>query len=124
LNTELNRADAKGAILTRETGDPELAETLSSGHKFQLELVKEQNRHAEKMRGLGARIFGHGDNAPTYIAAAAVAAGVFIAGGCLIAAFKSNDQQMIEFWSKQAERSFAFSATALAFIFGKGLSKN
>lgn len=122
MSTGLNRADAKGAIVTRETGDPELEAALFSAHKFQLDLVKEQNRHTETMRGIGAKIFGHGDGASTYIAAAAVCAGVVIAGGCLFAAYKSGDQPAIDFWAKQAERAFSFSATALAFIFGKGLS--
>ncbi len=111
---ELNRADAKEAIVSRETDDPELDAALSSGHKLQLELVKEQHRHAETMRGLGAKIFGHGDNAPTYIAAAAVGAGVVIAGGCLVAAYQSDIPSAVDFWAKQSERAFSFAATALA----------
>lgn len=122
MSTELNRTDAKGAIVSRETDDPELDAALSTAHKFQLELVKENNRHTEAMRGFAARIFGHGDNAPTYIAAAAVGAGMIIAAGCLIAAFQSETQGSFDLWAKQSERALAFAGTALAFIFGKGLS--
>lgn len=122
MNTEINRAEAKGAIVKRETDDPELDAALSSAHQFQLGLAKEQNRHTEAMRGFVARIFGHGDNAPTYIAAVAVGAGVVIAAGCLIVAAQSTDQTLVDFWAKQSERAFTFSGTCLAFIFGKGLS--
>lgn len=120
MNTEVNRADAKGAIIKRDTDDPGLDAVLSSAHQFQLALAKEQNRHTEAMRGFVARIFGHGDNVPTYIAAVAAGAGVLIAAGCLIVA--ARQQTLSEFWAKQAERAFTFSGTCLAFIFGKGLS--
>lgn len=122
MNTELNRSDAKSAIIKRDTDDPELDAVLSSAHQFQLGLAKEQHRHTEAMRGFVARIFGHGDNVPTYIAAVAVGAGVIIAAGCLIAAARTDQQTLIDFWAKQAERAFTFSGTCLAFIFGKGLS--
>jgi hypothetical protein len=122
LNIELNRADAKGAIIKRDTDDPDLDAVLSSAHNLQLQLAKEQNRHTEAMRGFVARTFGHGDNVPTYIAAVALGAGLLIGAGRLIVAARSEQQPLIDFWAKQAERAFTFSGTCLAFIFGKGMS--
>lgn len=121
MSTELDRAEAKGAIVKRESDDPDLDAALSGAHQYQLGLAKEQNRHMEEMRGWFGRVFGHGDNVPTYIAATAMVAGIIITAGCLVAA-AHFEQSVAEFWAKQAERAFAFSGTCLAFIFGKGLS--
>jgi hypothetical protein len=123
LNTELNEAAAKRGIVRREEDDPELDAALSAAHQFQLELVREQNRHKEAMRGFLGRVFGHDDNVPSYIAASGMAVGLVIFAACLFTAGKSSDTAAANFWAQQAERSLAFAASCLAFIFGKGISK-
>jgi hypothetical protein len=122
LNTGLNRADAKGAIIQRDRDDPELDAVLSSAHQLQLHLAKETNRHDEAMRraelGLFGRIIGGEATAPFVVAAIAVFAGFLAAGGSwFMAAWEPNQA---EFWAKQAERGISVASAAIAFIFGRG----
>lgn len=121
MNTELDRAAAKSAIIKRERGDTDLEDVLSNAHQYQLGLIREQNRHAEEMRGFFGRIFGNGDNVSLYIAFLGMIVSILIAVGCYIAAFRDVNQ--VDFWGKAAERAFAFAGTCLAFIFGKSASR-
>jgi len=116
------REDAKKAIIARERDDPELADVLTGGHRFQLELARETNRHQEAMRAKDLGSFGWlmgGENtAPFTVALVVVMFGIVAAIGCWVAAW--NAPTSAEFWAKQAERGIAVSSAALAFIFGRG----
>jgi len=117
------RDQAKQSASNPEPTDPELGEALSRANKFHVELIRETNRHKEKMasgeRGWLGWLVGGPSNAPTLIAFLAASAGLAIAVWCLNqAAVPGADS---DFWSKQAERGFAFSATAIGFIFGRSL---
>ncbi|QIJ75062.1 hypothetical protein GU700_10955 [Methylobacterium sp. NI91] len=75
------------------------------------------------MRGYLAKLFGRDNNAPVFIAATGMLLGLIGAAALWgIAAQKVPDQAGV--WMQQAERLLAFSATCLAFIFGKGLNKD
>lgn len=122
------RSAAKSAITEQSQDDPELNAALSAGYEYQLRLTREQNRHAEQTQktdlGFLGRAFGGEKSSPTYIAFIATAAGAFGAFFCWWQAIATPERpvtpEVAEFWSKQAERALAFSAAALAFIFGRG----
>jgi hypothetical protein len=122
LSTELNREDAKGAIIRREKEDPELDEVISTAHHFQLQLAKETNRHNEAMRraelGFFGRILGGEATAPFVIATLVVFLG-FLVAACswFMAAWEPSQA---EFWAKQAERGITIASAAVAYIFGRG----
>jgi len=123
--SDFDRDSAKNSISDRETSDPEMEYALNSASKFQLEIVKENNRHVEAKiahdLGFFGRAFGGEKSAPTYVALVAMLLGLFGAGVSIYMA--AHDADSIEFWGKQIERSIAFASAALAFIFGRG-SKN
>lgn len=116
------REKAKSAITVREQDDPELGAALHEGQNYQLEMIRENNRHSEAMRGhdLGffGRILGGENTAPTVIAALVVLLGFATFVACLFAASQYSDQA--EFWAKQGERGLGVGAAALAYLFGKG----
>lgn len=113
-----DRRLAKGAVVNKDKADPELDNALSNAHKYQLELTKENNRHTEKMRGWFPSVFGPKDSAPVFIALIAMILGLIFFGICIYRS-ASTDQSISEIWSNWAERSLAFSASCLTFIFGK-----
>jgi hypothetical protein len=117
------REQAKQSASEPEPSDPDLGETLGAANQFNVELIKEANRHREQMahgeRGLLGRLVGGPTNAPTIIAFIIASVGLGIAMWCLSQA--SAPGADADFWSKQAERAFAFSGTAVGFIFGRGL---
>ncbi|HYP57344.1 MAG TPA: hypothetical protein VEQ35_03560 [Beijerinckia sp.] len=102
-----------------------MEEVLNAASKFQLEIVKENNRHIEATiahdLGFFGRAFGGEKSAPTHVALIAMLFGLAGAGVSFYMA--AHDGTAVEFWGKQIERSVAFASTALAFIFGRG-SKN
>jgi hypothetical protein len=122
MASEPSRGTAKQAMHDREHSDPELDETLAAGTRLQLDLVKENNRHAEAnaSRELGflGKAFGGEKSAPTFVALVAVIAGVVGYGTAMWLA--SQDAASAEFWGTQMERALAFASAALAFIFGRG----
>ena len=120
MSTGLDRDAAKKAIINRDKSDPDLEDALRNASEFQLGLVKEQNRHKEAMRGWFSRVFGHDDNVAAYIAAGAMFVGLAAFAYCLYMA-GHVDEKVVPFWSQQGERALAFSASCLAFIFGKGI---
>jgi hypothetical protein len=119
LNTASPLEAAKKAITGSSETDPELDETMSSAHRYQLDLAKEQNRHAEAKHkldlGAGGWFLGGEKNAPGVIAGLAVFFGLLAFGMCLIMA--KAETQNLEFWGRNAERSLAFASAALAYIF-------
>lgn len=124
----IDRKAAKDAIQTNKQDDPELSSAIADAHKFQLELAKENNRHAEKIRaqdlGWVGRLLGGEKTAPTVIA-------LFVMIVCFIGAFfawnkvpSNNSLEAVEathFWGTQAERAISFAGAALAYIFGRGM---
>lgn len=117
-----SREEAKGAIVSRDDDGENLSQTLADASNFRLDLLRENNRHAESMRGHLAKLFGQDNNVPVFVAATGMLLGLIGAAALWgIAAQKVPDQAGV--WMQQAERLLAFSATCLAFIFGKGLSK-
>lgn len=117
------REQAKQSASDPEPNDPDLGETLGAANRFNIELIRETNRHREQMahgeRGWLGWLVGGPTSAPTIIAFLAASAGLLIAVWCLSnAAAQGADA---EFWSKQAERGFAFAGTAVGFIFGRSL---
>lgn len=82
------------------------------------------HKHAMRKLELGwiGRIIGDSSSTPTHIAFLALVAGLLLCFISLeVARAASGDGA--EFWHSFAERSLAFGATALAFIFGKSSSK-
>ncbi|WP_313057398.1 hypothetical protein [Agrobacterium cavarae] len=118
-----DRKAAKAAITNQSKDDPEFNEALSGAHDYQLKIAQENNRHAETMRrqdlGFIGRAFGGEKSAPTYIAFLVMLAGMAGTFYCWTQA-GAVESAVAEFWSKQAERSLAFAASALAYIFGRG----
>ena len=104
-----------------EDTDPELSGVLGAAHRYQIALVKEQNRHAEaetKTRlGWFGRLLGDESSAPIVIAAIAGLLGFAFAGACLYLA--AADATNNQFYSEWSTRAFAITTTALGFIFGK-----
>lgn len=119
---EPSREEAKGAIVSRERADPELDQALAEASQFRLDLVKENNRHTESMRGVVARLFGHDGNTPVHVAATGMILGIV---GCIVLLYIASQKPPADaaVWMQQAERLLAFSATCVAFIFGKGLKE-
>jgi hypothetical protein len=117
-----DREQAKSAIVSRDKDDPELDEVLNNAHQLQLELAREANRHAEEMRGWFGRLIGDDRNAPVFVALLAMMIGLGVWVYCLYNAGNLNQAQT-EFWGRWAERSLAFAASALAYIFGKGVQR-
>lgn len=117
------REQAKQSASDPEPTDPDLGDALNNANKFHIELVRETNRHREKMahgeRGWLGWLVGGPSNAPTIIAFLVAGAGLLIAVWCLNQATIQGADA--DFWSKQAERGFAFAATAVGFIFGRNL---
>jgi hypothetical protein len=118
-----DRQSAKKAVVARDKDDPELDATLSAAHAYQLSITREANRHKEEMRGWFAKVFGPRDSAVTFIAFLAMVFGVLLTIGCLFAAAYAVTSN-VAFWGQWAERAIAFSTSALAFIFGKGIKKS
>lgn len=116
-----DREKAKNAITVREADDPELGAALHEGQNFQLEVLRETNRHNEVMRGreLGffGKILGGESTALTVIATFVVILGFATFAACLYVA--SSDPERAEFWSKQGERGLGVGSAALAYLFGK-----
>lgn len=119
---EPSREQAKGAIVSRDDQDPELDHAIQEASTFRLDLLKENNRHTESMRGVVGRLFGHDNNTPVYVAATGMILGLFGYGALIFVATRNPGEAST--WMQQAERLLAFSASCLAFIFGKGLSKD
>jgi hypothetical protein len=117
------RDNAKKAIQTSDSNEPGFDAALSEGKDLQHRLTIENNRHKEAMkdRDLGSlgKIFGNEVNAPIWIAGLVAFLGVFAAIFCIFQGSKSMEPHSADFWSKQSERCFAFSASALTFIFGR-----
>lgn len=115
------RNNAKSAILERGRDDPELDETLTSAHAYQLELAKEKNRHAERMRARDLGFFGKlagGERvSPIFVAFLAMIAG--LAGAVYCWTHAGADSQIADFWGKQAERAIGFATAAMTFILGR-----
>lgn len=125
MASDLDRESAKESISARRPSDPEMQDVLDSASQFQLEIVKEQNRHleAQMMSTLGffGRAFGGEKNAPTFVAMIAMMAGLF--GAAVATYLVAKDPSAAAFWDKYIERAIAFASASLAFIFGRG-SKN
>jgi hypothetical protein len=117
------REEAKQSVTASQKTDPELRDALGTAHQFQIDLVKEQNRHAEaqtKARlGWFGRLLGGEANAPIVVAAIAALLGFAFSGACLILAYK--DPPNNGFYSDWSGRAFAIATTSLGFIFGKQL---
>lgn len=120
MNSAPDRSTAKGAILARDQADPEMARTLDEA-KHQLEAAKESNAHTRAMYlaelGFFGRMIGGEKTAPVLIAGFAVAAGLLVVLFSAYMAGQHPDRE--EFWGRLLERGFAFSAAALAFVFGR-----
>lgn len=120
------RSSAKAAIKpdTPESVDPDLAWALSDGGQLRVSLEKERNRHTEAMaageRGFIGRALGGTGNAPLAIGFLALTFGGIAWGWCLY--MSQQDGADIEFWRTQADRTLAFAATALGFVFGRSTS--
>lgn len=116
------REAAKQAASNREDEDPELTNALTRAHSYQLDLKKEDNRHAEAInqQNLGwiGNIIGDGKSVPTIAALATIFLTVLLAGGLYVAMIYNPEYG--DAFSTQAERSLAVAGAALAYVFGKG----
>lgn len=117
-----NRTDAKNAMSDREDTDPEMDAKIAEGAKFQLDMIKENHRHAEATHktdlGFLGKAFGGEKSAPTFVAMLAMIVGLVGAGAAL--GMAASNPETTEFWGTQVERAVAFASAALAFIFGRG----
>ncbi|KRB61384.1 hypothetical protein ASE04_21190 [Rhizobium sp. Root708] len=117
-----DRKAAKESIQAKSGDDAEFDEAQVGAHDFQLKIAQENNRHAETMGrqdlGFLGRALGGEKTAPTYIAFFVMVAGLAGTFYCWSQAGATGDAT--GFWSSQAERALAFSASALAYIFGRG----
>lgn len=115
------RDAAKGAATNPEEGDPELEGALIAASKAKVELLREQNRHAEAIakgeRGWFGGVFGGKDHAPTFIAFSAMFLG-FIAFGWAIFQMANADEPARAFWWDVAQYVLTFTGTALGFAVG------
>ncbi len=122
MESELDRESAKKSISARQSNDPQMEDALNSASKFQLEIVKEQNRHLEAQRmsdlGFFGRALGGEKNAPTFVALIAMLAGLL--GAAVATYMAAKDPSASEFWGKYIERAIAFASASLTFIFGRG----
>jgi hypothetical protein len=120
-----DRETAKKSISSKETTDPELDDALKSAKDFQLNILKENNRHLETTHkanlGFFGRAFGGENAAPTFIALTAMI--VALVGIGFAYHMAAEVPANAEFWGKQAERMIGFASACLAFIFGRGLTK-
>jgi hypothetical protein len=116
------REQAKKSITDRQADDPELRAALEQAHSRALELKQAEYEHIQASQktalGLGGWILGNEKNAPNFVAFIAVVFGFVVFCICLWLA--SRDATNLEFWGRNAERALAVSATALAYIFGRG----
>jgi hypothetical protein len=119
------RQSAKSSITARKTDEPELDATIHSAQSLahELNIKIEENRHQETMHRASLGAIGRflGSEAPTSVAFIAVCAGLVSFLACLGFAFYNSTNS--DFWGKQAERSLAFTMSALSFIFGKSIRK-
>lgn len=105
------REDAKQAISTRDQVDPELDNAFLAAQKLQIDLQRENNRHAMDMRNADLGWFGKiagGSNSAAFVAAIVSLISV-IAGGVL-------------WWLGQPDAGKAFlglAGTAIGFLFGR-----
>jgi hypothetical protein len=117
------RDQAKLSITKRETDEPELDEAISAAQNLahELDLKIEEHRHEEAMHSARLGAIGRflGSEASTSVAFIAVCAGILSAFFCYGCAAYSP--AVADFWGKQAERSIAFSVSALSFIFGRNV---
>lgn len=123
MATEVEQA--KEAITDQLENDPELSETFRSAHALQLDLEKEKHRHVETTQkselGMIGRLLGGERVAPTFIAGLAVILGLIAYGISLwCASHQSESKDLLTFWTQSADRSLAFAAASLAYIFGRG----
>jgi hypothetical protein len=115
------RDEAKLAIREPVETDPELNQVLGEAGQFQIDLLKERHRHAEKLRttelGWLGKAFGGERNAPTGIAALAMIISFTGSVICLYLAAKNPESK--DFLLDWSGRTLAIGTTALGFIFGQ-----
>lgn len=113
-----DREAAKGAVVKKDDEDPELDNALAAAAKLQLELKREENRHAEAMNkqnlGFVGQWVGDGKNLPTTAALVTILLAIFVAIGLYVAAY--NQPQTTEVWTNNAERSLGIALAALAYV--------
>jgi len=106
---------AKDAITGTDSTDPNLNATLEEAKELQFRITVEMNRHKETLH---AREWLE-KMAPIIIAGIAMIGGIVGAFFSIYMASKSTTPDSAEYWYKIMERSFAFAAVALSFIFGR-----
>ena len=111
MANKLDRESAKKSISSKSTDDPELEDALRTAKDFQLNILKENNRHLEATHkndlGIFGRALGGEDAAPTHVALVAMILGLIAVAYCYYAA--SSIPGEAEFWGKQTERAIAFA---------------
>lgn len=118
---------------TSEAGTPKLSEDTPganpsgvSGAAEATFFDKDAASHSHDMRkldlGIIGRIIGDSQQTPVHIACVCIAAGFLL---CLISVFITykSDSASVEYWHSFTDRTLAFVASALAFVFGRTTSK-
>lgn len=112
------RSRVKKSIQNVAPDDKELTSSLVEARKIELEITKENNRHAKDMLGLIGRVFGHEGCAPVNIAALVVVVGIAIFVICTFYGLSSSDKIQDSIF-RYGEKGIALAATGLAYIFGR-----
>lgn len=124
MATDRNLAKASIKPETPEDSDPELGQALSDASGLRVALEREKNRHVDDIekgkRGFIGSILGDSGSAPLAIGFLALIFGGISWAWCLYMAQQNSAD--VAFWSSQAEKAMAFSATALGFVFGRSTS--
>ncbi|SDE07239.1 hypothetical protein SAMN04487996_103268 [Dyadobacter soli] len=119
---EPSKVQAKKGILKKDQTGTRFTDIQLAAHQAELEMTREQNRHAKEMRttelGFLGKFFGDGRNTQTFVALIAVFSGVSIFATCLFAAYCKPVEA--HFWSESGSKSLAFAGTALGYLFGRG----
>jgi hypothetical protein len=106
------REDAKKGIVRREREDPEFDTALTDASRYQLEVTKEKNRHAQETQktnlGWFGRLAGGPGSAPVFIAA--IVALISLLGGLFC--WNSNPDL--------GKTMIGLTASAMSYLFGRG----
>lgn len=121
-NNKISRANVKNTIQEISEEEKKFDQSLDEAKHLELEILKENNRHAKAMLGWLGQCFGHEHNAPINIAFISMLLGFALSAGCFFAAFKFPSEK--DFWGENSERGLSIALASLTYIFGRNGGKD